>query len=268
MLQSELESARRAIEALRLSHNALEARVEKMDADALGAPSYCSDWNLGQLLSHLGSGAEIALRTLERALIGLAPLDREVYPTIWDRWNALAAGDLTYELLVWDRRHVSVLEGLDDRTVQDLHVELFGLQLDVAGLVSMRLGEHAFHSFDLVAHDNESAELLGSSVEVLIDRAPTIATRLAKPGESQETKLIGVQTQAPARTMVLSLGEAVTVTEIDPLPGTAPSDNLELPAEAFLRLLYGRMDEAHTPASLTKSSGVDLDELRRIFPGP
>ena len=35
--------------------------------------------------------------------------------------------------------------------------------------------------------------------------------------------------------------------------------------EAFVRLIYGRMDEAHTPP--VGSTGVELDELRQIFPG-
>lgn len=38
-----------------------------------------------------------------------------------------------------------------------------------------------------------------------------------------------------------------------------------LPAEAFVRLLYGRMDESHSPPA--ESAGVELDELRPLFPG-
>ena len=38
-----------------------------------------------------------------------------------------------------------------------------------------------------------------------------------------------------------------------------------MPAEAFVRLVYGRLDEAHTPP--VESAGVELDELRPIFPG-
>jgi hypothetical protein len=38
-----------------------------------------------------------------------------------------------------------------------------------------------------------------------------------------------------------------------------------MPAEAFIRLLYGRLDPAHTPP--VESTGVDLDELRQLFPG-
>jgi hypothetical protein len=38
-----------------------------------------------------------------------------------------------------------------------------------------------------------------------------------------------------------------------------------LPAEAYVRLLYGRLDPDHTPGSVTE--GADLDLLRSAFPG-
>ena len=49
-----------------------------------------------------------------------------------------------------------------------------------------------------------------------------------------------------------------------------PSDlvaapDLELPSEAFIRLVYGRLDPAHTPA--VTGSPTLLDELRTAFPG-
>ena len=40
---------------------------------------------------------------------------------------------------------------------------------------------------------------------------------------------------------------------------------LRLPAEAFVRLLFGRLDPNHTPPVQTE--GVDLDLLRQAFPG-
>ena len=40
---------------------------------------------------------------------------------------------------------------------------------------------------------------------------------------------------------------------------------LRLPAEAFIRLLFGRLDPDHTPPVQTE--GVDLDLLRQTFPG-
>ena len=37
-----------------------------------------------------------------------------MFPVIWDRWNALDPIDKASEMVVWDRRYVSVLQGLDD----------------------------------------------------------------------------------------------------------------------------------------------------------
>jgi hypothetical protein len=41
---------------------------------------------------------------------------------------------------------------------------------------------------------------------------------------------------------------------------------LVLPAEAFARLIYGRLDPEHTPPV---TGDIDtVDDLRRAFPGP
>ena len=40
--------------------------------------------------------------------------------------------------------------------------------------------------------------------------------------------------------------------------------SVEIPAEAFVRLIYGRLDEEHTPAEVT---GDVVNSLRTVFPG-
>jgi hypothetical protein len=47
-------------------------------------------------------------------------------------------------------------------------------------------------------------------------------------------------------------------------PGQSP--DLELPAEALSRLVYGRLDPDHTPA--VTGDATLLAELRAVFPGP
>jgi MDMPI C-terminal domain len=52
-----------------------------------------------------------------------------------------------------------------------------------------------------------------------------------------------------------------------PADGTdTPVSEVTMPAEALVRLAYGRLDPAHTPASVTGSES-DLATLRSIFPG-
>ena len=53
------EDARSWIEALHKSHDHLVALLDGMEPGRLTGPSYCDDWTIAQVLSHLGSGAEI-----------------------------------------------------------------------------------------------------------------------------------------------------------------------------------------------------------------
>ncbi len=46
--------------------------------------------------------------------------------------------------------------------------------------------------------------------------------------------------------------------------GAPDTTRLHLPAEALIRLVYGRLDPEHTPAI---EGDADLDALRRTFPG-
>jgi hypothetical protein len=61
----------------------------------------------------------------------------------------------------------------------------------------------------------------------------------------------------------LELGEQGSISAATDEPADA---RLELPAEALVRLAYGRLDPDHTPSTVT-ADGVDLDLLRQVFPG-
>ncbi|MGH3797980.1 MAG: maleylpyruvate isomerase N-terminal domain-containing protein, partial [Pseudonocardiaceae bacterium] len=60
--------ADRTITALRTGHDELTALLNSLSPDELTQPSAAAEWNISQVLSHLGSGAEIGLATLEAAL--------------------------------------------------------------------------------------------------------------------------------------------------------------------------------------------------------
>lgn len=47
--------------------------------------------------------------------------------------------------------------------------------------------------------------------------------------------------------------------------GEGSTATVELPAEAFIRLVYGRLDAARTPT--VRTEGIELDDLRAVFPG-
>ena len=71
-----------------------------------------------------------------------------------------------------------------------------------------------------------------------------------------------VSTSAPERGFTLAIGsDSLELTT----SALALAPDLELPTEAFIRLVYGRLDPAHTPA--VSGSLTLLDELRAAFPG-
>ena len=63
--------------------------------------------------------------------------------------------------------------------------------------------------------------------------------------------------------LVPTLGESVSLGDA---PGE-PDGVLTAPAEAWLRLATGRLAPQHTPAEVELTGPVDLDTLRRVFPG-
>ena len=72
-----------------------------------------------------------------------------------------------------------------------------------------------------------------------------------------------VVTSDPLRTYRLTLDPAVTLTARDAVTPDAPV--ARFPAEAFLRLVAGRLDPEHTPLGVDAADR--LDELRQAFPG-
>ena len=252
------------ISALRHSHDRLRASVERLGPDQLTQRSYPSEWTIAQVLSHLGSQAEIFGLVLAAGLAGREPPGREEFAPVWDKWNAKDPQAQASDALRDDQATLERFESLDADQLARLHLKVFGIDVDAAGLARMRVSEHAVHTWDVLVALDPAATLAPDAVALLIDTVQQVAGRSAKPDGRQRT--VRVSTTDPERRFTLTTGEEVTLTPADddaaPEAGGAA---LRLPAEALIRLVYGRLDAAHTPPAET--AGVELDELRRIFRG-
>jgi uncharacterized protein (TIGR03083 family) len=253
------------IATLRHSHERLVGLVSPLNADGVRAQSYCRDWTIAQVLSHLGSGAEIALLMLPGALGRAEPVSRDAFQPIWDRWNAMSPDDQAATALATDSEHVHALEQLSDEDLGKVRFPFFGMDLDAVGLIRLRLGEHAMHAWDVAVTADPDAVVSPDAVSLLIDNVPQfLAPRLGKPQDKPFRARI--VTSEPDRDYLLTADDAVSMTawsDSDNGDGTA---EITMPAEALLRLAYGRLDPEHTPAGVTGRS-EDLDQLRAIFPG-
>ncbi|MEP7026306.1 MAG: maleylpyruvate isomerase family mycothiol-dependent enzyme [Actinomycetota bacterium] len=256
------------IATLRQSHNRLASLAQPLDADQVSGPSYCSDWTIAQVLSHIGSGAEIALLMLPDALGEGEPAGQEAFPAIWDRWNAKSPAEQLTDGLASDEQHVSRLEQLTDAQLAKIHLSFYGMELDAVGLVRLRLGEHALHTWDVAVIADPAATVSPDAVDLLVDNvAQLLAPRLGKPQE--EPLVLRIRTTEPERDYLFSAGESVSMTDLRvdgaELPGSAVHE-VRMPSEALLRLAYGRLDAGHTPAEVEADPG-DLEQLRKVFPG-
>ncbi|GAA3393084.1 maleylpyruvate isomerase N-terminal domain-containing protein [Cryptosporangium minutisporangium] len=251
--------ARTRIAALRASHDRLRAVAAPLTADQVRSPGYPSEWTIAQVLSHLGSGAEINELLFDAAVNGQEPPVQEDFQAIWAVWDAKTPDAQAADVLTADARLVEKVEALDADQRASLTFALWSGPSDVAGFVSSRLSEHAVHVWDVEVMLDPSATVLPDAVGIVLDVAQQLVRFAGKPGPAGR---IHVTLTDPDREYALVLGEQVA---LEPWDGGESTGSLDLPAEAFLRLLYGRLDPAHSPS--VTAQNVDLDALRAVFPG-
>lgn len=247
------------VAALRSSVARLREVVSRLDDGAVTRRAYPAEWTIADVLSHLGSGAVITQRRLEDALSGLSTPE-DFAPGVWDEWNAKTPPAQRDDALAADAALLARVEAVTPEEAGAVTFAMGPMTLDFAGFVGMRLNEHALHVWDVEVVDDPAATLPQQAAALVVDNLGLIARFTGRP--TGDTATITVATTAPRRVFTVALEpDAVT---FGPGPDTGSAD-LEVPAEAFARLVYGRLDPEHTPPGV---HGAALDVLRRVFPGP
>jgi len=262
------QAARAWVETLRASHDRLTKLVADLDAGELAGPSYDTDWSIAQVLSHLGSQAEIFGLFLDAGLAGSEVPGIVAFHPVWDAWNERGPVEQRDDSLAANEVLVSRVEALTPAQVESFRIALSGAELDLAGYVRMRLSEHAVHTWDVEVALEPDATVPGDAVELLVDGLGQTAGYSGEP--SGQPFLVHVSTTDPARELLVSVGGSdgsVSLLAAPAPDGLGSADGaITLPAEAFLRLVYGRLDPAHTPA-VSESGRRGLSDLRTVFRG-
>ncbi|HEY5265182.1 MAG TPA: maleylpyruvate isomerase family mycothiol-dependent enzyme [Acidimicrobiales bacterium] len=222
------------------------------------AAAYPSEWSIADTFSHLGSGAVIGERRFEDSIA-----ERESDPafntSVWDEWNAKDPQAQVKDALASDAAFLSALEAASEEQRESFHFMMGPFAFDFEGLVGLRLSEHALHTWDVEVTLNPDATVPNNTANAILDGIQFIVARTGKA--TSEAKDVTVRTIEPARDFTLVLGvDSVDIVEARH-EGAA---DLEIPAEAFVRLIYGRLDTEHTPAAVT---GDVVNSLRTVFPG-
>ena len=257
------------IRALRASHDRLTGIVAVLDAEGLRRQSYDTEWSIAQVLSHLGSGAEIFQLNLHAGLTGGEMLTSDDYRAIWDVWNERSPDDQAAESIDANESLVSRVESLTPEEVAAFRVAMFGMTMDLAGLLRLRLSEHAVHTWDVAVALDPAARVAPSAVELLLPGLPQMMPWMGK--KAAEPAVIAVTTTDPAGTYTLDTGGVTLAPGSSGPAGSAgsagSSGSLDLTAEALLRLVYGRLGESTVASGEVRTSDVSLPELRAVFPG-
>ncbi|GAA4964024.1 uncharacterized protein (TIGR03083 family) [Nonomuraea thailandensis] len=255
------------ITALRTGHDSLAAAVSSFGGDELARPSGSAEWDVSEVLSHLGSGAEIARATLRAALDGDPAPGRDFMQSVWDRWNAMTREQRADGFARSSQALTELYESLGPGTRTSLRIDLGFLPepVDVATAGRMRLSELTLHAWDVRVAFDEHATLAPEATRELLHGAPDLLGWAAKPERLKgEHAVVHVTTTEPASEFALRLGERISV-DFD-VAGEADG-TLLLPAESWLRLVAGRLAPRHTPGSVATTGAADLDLLRHVFPG-
>jgi uncharacterized protein (TIGR03083 family) len=250
------------VTVLRASHERLAGALSSLSDSQLVADSYCRGWSVAQVASHLGSSAEIFSEFVDAGLEHEPAGSVELQP-VWDKWNAKSPRQQADDVVQADREFLSRVTAMSAQARQAWELDLFGARRDLASVLQMRLAEHELHTWDIAVVSRPSATLAADAAMIIVDNLAELVERSAKPTAGLPP--VHVVTSDPRRSFTLDLGAEPA--RLGPATG-APNGNalLALPAEAFVRLVYGRLDAGHTPQN-TQADGIDLDALRGSFPG-
>lgn len=257
--------ADRTIAALRATHDELAAVVAGISQDQLASGSGASEWPVAQVLSHLGSGAEISLANLRSAVTGTPAPAQDFNQQVWDRWNAMSPQDQASGFLTADGELIAALEELDTEQRTGLRINLgFAPEpLTLATFAGMRLSEAAQHSWDVRVSLEPDARISTEAAELLLEHFASGLAFLF--GWIAKADLL----DRPAFVELDSSGYKLVLADSVRLATSSPPTTAVFtgPIEAAVRLLAGRLRAEHTPAEVEVTGEITLDDLRRVFPG-
>ena len=250
------------LRALRASHDSLTEIVGSLNSGDLRKQSYATEWSIADVLSHLGSGAEI-FEFYVTAGLGGEPPGPEDMKAIWDTWNARPPEEQAAQSVAANEALIARVESLTPEQLEAFRVTMFGgMVMDVAGVLRMRLSEHAVHSWDVAVVVDPAARVSQDAVELLIGGLPQMMQWMGK--KADDPAVIAVTAVNPDGAFTLDTGG---VTMEPGAPETPASASVRLTSEALLRMVYGRVDESTVASGELRAENVTLPELQAVFPG-
>jgi uncharacterized protein (TIGR03083 family) len=256
-------STDRLLVALHASQDRLASTLGSVDEEQATAPSYDDGWTVADVASHLGSSAVIFTGHLASGRDGTPASGLDAAQVVWDEWNAKQPAAQVRDSVAANAAFLAEADALSAEERDAWRLDLFGMGLDLAGFLQLRVGEHVLHTWDITVALDASSTIPSDQATHVVANLPMVAGWSGQKNDDQLS--VEVRTTDPQHAFHLDLGPS-GVQLAPSSDDTAASAELRLPTEAFVRLVYGRLDPDHTPESVA-ATGVDLDLLRETFPG-
>jgi uncharacterized protein (TIGR03083 family) len=246
----------------------LAADWRARDAAAWEAPSACAGWTVRDVAAHVGDGAERAVE-VAHATQGGAPVPQygpDERRRRHRQFRELAGDELAARLEADLGRVFQVLEAADEAALRDTIVPLAGGQHTLAQFAEQRLNEVALHAWDVRAPSDPAAALPADAAALLLDFTVWRAPRLASPAEARGwAPRYAFELEGPGGGPVGMEIRADGATATRAAPAGA-AVTLTLPVEAWIRLLWGRLDLAAALAAGSVRAEGEREPILALVP--
>ncbi len=245
----------------------LNGYLRAMDANGWVEQSYCTDWQIYQVVSHIGSGSRIGGLRLAAWVGGGPAVTRETMQQIWGHFDSLAPD----QMLASYTQAVGDYLAAESRTPDEAglqEVDGFAGKRPLYAYQLARTWELACHSWDIYVSRDRSARLDPAAVSLLAANLQNINLPVDR---ERASALAGLN---PVAFHLTDSGGWYTldVTAERPRVARAESEGaaplvIEGPDEEIVRFVSGRhfVPGARPKLKVSQGSAEDLAKLRRAF---
>jgi uncharacterized protein (TIGR03083 family) len=213
----------------------LGAHLAQLDDEGWREQSYCVEWRVYQVVSHLASGMLLGSLALAQWLDGGPPVSQEQRQRIWAHFDALAPEQMHGEFRAALQDYYAQLDALPS-TAGQTEVETFLGTRPVQDMLALRLHEVVLHTWDVLVARDRSARIPADTVELL--RPVQLQLRSLRTPALLAGKRVRLRTSDGQWQGLLDFGGDKPAVMEDP---AAEADlTVEAPGEELCRLLSGR----------------------------
>jgi uncharacterized protein (TIGR03083 family) len=243
----------------------LTSYLERLDATGWVEQSYCTDWLVYQVVSHIGSGCRIGKLRLEAWVKDGPPVTREVMQEVWGYFDSLQPGQMLGAYRSAANEYLAAEAETPDAAGQQ-EVEGFAGRRPLHAYQLLRVWELACHGWDVYVARDRAARLDPAAVSML-------ARALDQMFVSLDKDRIASLMATPIAFRLTDSGASYTLDLSGERPrlqtGAAADAALAIdgPDEEVVRFVAGRhfLPGSRPELKVARGSAQDLASLRRAF---